>query len=175
MSQDYSYQDIRGWSQEHGLPMDEWGHLLSKEDVTKDGKQARELTSPYGTLMYVIGSKDDFVCFDFHVLEDGYVVLHAVINSETGSFIQDSGYEIVPLVEAPKSVMHLMDGAFDDVQHSKRGWSQDHWFFYRDVCLTVAEEKGLKVPQFKEKERRFGGKAIEAFVSTIVDTLRLMR
>ena len=49
------------------------------------------LTDPYGSLEYAVGSGDDFWCFDFHVDESRKRVrLHAVINSETGSFIQDA-------------------------------------------------------------------------------------
>lgn len=160
MSQDYLYQDIKG--QKYGYPVDEWGHLLDKNDIR--GKQARDLTSPYGALEYAIGNGDSFACFDYAILDNGLVALHAVVNSETGGFIQDFGYEVVPLNEAPGIAMGMMDAAFEGVRHSRRGWDQDEWFFYRSVCLAVARARGIKVPAFSSRQRRFGGKKIDAFI-----------
>lgn len=50
----------------------------------------KKITDPYGHLEFCIGSADDFWCFDYHTHKDNTITLHAVINSETGSFIMDA-------------------------------------------------------------------------------------
>ena len=50
----------------------------------------REGTDPYGRLEYTIGTEDDFWCFDYDYDPHGsWIVLHATINSESASFIED--------------------------------------------------------------------------------------
>jgi hypothetical protein len=161
MEQDYLYRDIA--NHRGGYPVDEWGHLLSK-DKQRDG-QALELTSPYGALEYAIGSGDDFVCFDYAILDNGLVALHSVLNSETDGFIQDGQYVVVALDQAPDHALALMDGAFEDVEHDENEWNQDHWFFYRSICLDMLREKGVEIPDFSDQERRFGGERIEGFIA----------
>lgn len=134
-------------------------------DKTKLGRKrkfhwAKELTNPYGSLHFGIGSGDDFFCFDYDILDDGRAVIHCVINSETGSFIMDGGYEIVPKEDAPAVAMRFIDDAVtwcaeNDVKTSNRGWNQDPFYFYRCVFL---DSKGLD--RFTERQRRFGGKKI---------------
>lgn len=73
-------------------------------------------TDPYGYMAWTIGSDEgDFWCFDFVVSEDGKMVkLHAVINSETGSFIQDAEEPVeVPIYRACEEAKRLEDAALD--------------------------------------------------------------
>jgi hypothetical protein len=173
-----------------GLPMDKWGHLLNPKDIgtgklvkgwNKKGTELYNLTSPYGFLEYALGSGDDFLCLDFTVIyQPGrkWLVLHAVLNSETGHFIQGSGYEVLQLTggskgkigleEVANTVMFMMDDAFDDVRHNKSGWNQDPWYFYRRVVLTAAREIGVKIPEFSDRQYRFGGKEIDGYIKKIV-------
>lgn len=98
-----------------------------------------EPTDPYGHLIFAIGSDDDFFCYDYAELEDGTIVLHAVINSETGSFIMDAEPPTVcSKAEAPVIALGLTDQAVDwmcdnEVEHDADGWNQDIYYFYRCV------------------------------------------
>jgi len=149
MSSDYSYQTISSYELINGVrvPMDEWGHYLSWDDIR--GDEARELTSPYGSLMFAIGSGDDFHCFDYATLPDGRVVLHAVVNSETGGFIQGAGYEAAPPTEAVEvavgfvdaAMSWLYDGGEPYVKHTVRGWNQDPYYFVRAVARHVGDPR----------------------------------
>ena len=99
-------------------------------------------TDPYGKLEWAVGNGDDFVCFDFHA-EYGYVILHAVLNSETGHFIEDFEPPVkVPFTQAVAEARNLVESALDwcvnnDVRHSVKGWNQDPYYFVRCVRRTV--------------------------------------
>ena len=99
-------------------------------------------TDPYGKLEWAVGNGDDFVCFDYHV-EGEYVILHSVINCETGSFIQDFDSPVrVPRTEAVKQARGLVENALDwcannDLRHSVRGWNQDPYYFVRCVRRDI--------------------------------------
>lgn len=111
-------------------------------------------TDPYGELLFAIGNEDDFWCFDYDS-DGGKIRLHAVINSETGSFIMDAEepYE-VPKEEAPDLALGFVDQALDwcgenEIEHDTEGWNQDPYYFYRCV-KACAEGKG---PLFDQKHR----------------------
>lgn len=109
----------------------------------------KPLTDPYGALEYVVGSGDDFWCFDYHVdPARKRVRLHAVINSETGSFIQDAepplwwSYD-----DAVDAAVELVGAALEwcgdnELRHSVRGWNQDPMFFARKVEHAVRCAQG---------------------------------
>jgi hypothetical protein len=103
-----------------------------------------KLTDPYGSLEYAVGSGDDFVCFDFWVdRANKRVLLHAVLNSETGHFIQDfEKPEWVPIDKAHEGAVRLVHGAMDwagenDVPHDTEGWRQDPMYFARAVKARI--------------------------------------
>jgi hypothetical protein len=101
------------------------------------------VTDPYGHLHYAIGSADDFICFDFTRLESGLIRLHAVLNSETGSFIMNFEDPVeLPDAEAIPYAVGLVDKALDwcgenEVEHDKEGWNQDPMYFADDVKRIV--------------------------------------
>lgn len=116
-------------------------------------------TDPYGELNYCIGSEDDFWCFDFAIDPDPcapggvLVTLHATINSETGSFIQDAEPPItVPRERAVEEAKRLTDAALDwlaenDVQHDEAGWNQDTTYFWRSVhCALAQNGPAIRIP-----------------------------
>lgn len=111
-----------------------------------------KLTDPYHHLTFAIGSGDDFVCFDYADMPDGRIRLHAVLNSETGSFIQDFETPAeVPATEAADYARGLVDAAMDwcgenEVEHDIEGWNQDADYFYRAVKAHV---KGERSPERK--------------------------
>lgn len=107
-------------------------------------------TDPYGILEYAIGSDDDFTCFDFHVDHEARTVtLHAVINSETGSFIQDAETPCtVPFADAVSTAQRLVDDAIawlydsgDVIEHDTLGWNQDEQYFVRAVECAIDCDK----------------------------------
>jgi len=172
MSRDYHYQEVAKTNELTGYPEDRWGHLLCKED-SRDGEHL-DLTSPYGTLHWAIGNGDDFVCFDYAILDnckDGKnrIVIHATVNSETGSFIDGFGYEVYELGEASSVAIDLIDHAIDwclndpdsMIEHDKDGWNQDEYYFYRCVAIAEKELMAEATPDFTDKEKRFGGEVID--------------
>jgi hypothetical protein len=108
-------------------------------------KDYNKLTDPYGSLEFAIGSADDFWCFDYYVHENGDVTLHAVINSETGSFIMDAEEPIrVSAAQAVEQAKRLTDAAIDwcydsdePIEHDTEGWNQDPSYFWRAVQAAV--------------------------------------
>ena len=143
-----------------GYPRDQWGHLLDTAslhdgtvipDWDKPGTELPNITSPYGHLYYATGSEDDFVCHDFEIINAGprgrFAVLHSVMNSETGSFIQDYDYVVMPCnsIEQQKKVVRCAIGIVDaarawcdsnGIRHSVKGWNQSADYF----AIAVAEQ-----------------------------------
>ena len=126
-------------------------------------------TDPYGHLNFAIGNGDDFVCFDYEISDDLRTFrLHAVINSETGGFIQNAADPVeVPLADAPAAAQVLVDQAIDwlagdgwsdPVEHDVEGWNQDPQYFVRCVtesALRIAENRvanSVDVPRIVTEE-----------------------
>jgi hypothetical protein len=128
MGSDYGRQEVA--EVKAGVPFDKWGHALNR-DTVKDG-EARDLTAPYGLLHYGVGNGDDFHCFDAAIVRFDYgpmIAIHSVINSETGSFIMDGGYEIVDPIVAVGIAQGLVDHAYDwcsDNEVRPRGWGRSN-------------------------------------------------
>lgn len=145
-----------------GYPRDEYQHLLQTTslddgdvipDWFKKGTKLPNFTSPYGHLEFAVGSGDDFYCFDYEVTDAGpegrFVILHAVINSESGGFIMDAphGYEVLPVnttaqqKAAVRAAFGLMVQAQDwcahnDIKHSVKDWGQNPAYF--PICVARA-------------------------------------
>lgn len=105
-------------------------------------------TDPYGKLEYAVGSADDFVCFDYAICRSRQLVrLHAVLNSETGHFIQDFCEPVVVsyadrVGDAYDAAMELVGLALEwcaenDVEHDQDGWNQDPAYFARAVHAGI--------------------------------------
>jgi len=119
-----------------------------------------KLTDPYGILEYAVGSGDDFICFDYCVDDaDQRIRLHAVLNSETGSFIQDfDAPQWVPFDQAIDAAYDMVCAALDwaadnDVRHSRKGWNQDPFYFVRCV-RNVIHPTGKPVPRISKRDGR---------------------
>jgi len=195
MSSDYNYQIVVGWDGK--IPLDEHGHHLDPETLRpvepsrfrplisarqvalnhvckrellgnrRKFQWAKELTNPYGALEYAVGNGDDFHCFDWAMLPDGRVVLHATVNSETGCFIQGAGYEVVSKEDAPNVACGMIDNAIDwlgwnDVRHSKKGWNQDPYYFYRSVVWHLDDSPDK--PDFSWRQVRMGSKRFSKYL-----------
>jgi hypothetical protein len=155
-----------------GYPRDSWGHLLQTTslhdgtvipDWDKPGTELPNITSPYGHLFYATGSGDDFICYDFEIVNAGprgrFAVLHATANSETSHFIEGFEYEVLPCnsIAEQKQVIRCAFGMVDRAEewcyegwekpfrHSIKGWNQSHDFF----AIAVAKE--LFPYRFKNK------------------------
>ena len=127
---------------------------------------ATELTNPYGLLGYAVGNGDDFYCFDYDFLPDGRVVLDSTINSETGCFIMGGDYEVVSPEDAPNVALGMVDQAItwaceNGVKHTKKGWNQDPYYFYRSVFYNCDPDENK--PDFSFRELRMGGKRINRY------------
>jgi len=113
----------------------------------------KKLTNPYGNLHWCIGSEGDFWCFDYHRHRNGTVTLHAVINSETGHFIQDAEPPIrLPNQEAIEYAKKLTEDALDwcaenDVKHDKDGWNQSPCYFWRSLHCDISKTgHAIRIP-----------------------------
>ena len=142
----------------NGKRFNEQEQINPVEIEDSDEVETKGKTDPYGNLEWAVGSGDDFVCFDYHV-EDDYVILHSVINSETGGFIQDFEAPVrVPRTEAAKEARSLVEHALDwcannDVRHSVKGWNQDPYYFVRCVRRDV---EGLRAGERARVARKNG-------------------
>lgn len=129
---------------EEGYP---GGRYLELDEEVIIGVELK--TDPYGALEFAVGTGDDFWCFDYaldpgDLDRDGWIKLHAVINSETGSFIQNAEPPLfLPIGEdAIKAAAGLVSAALDwcaenGVRHHFKGWNQDPAYFVRSVRDAV--------------------------------------
>lgn len=168
-----------------GRPVENWD---------KPGTELVNLTSPYGFLYYAAGSGDDFYCFDFKVINAGprgeFIILDSTINSETGHFIQGGSYRVMPCNSSHErrialaEAKDMVDSACDwigehGMRHTKKGWNQDPWYFYRSVAAALFEhqfsrykhckkcKRGFSHDVVSERQMRFGSKAVDAIIHKI--------
>jgi hypothetical protein len=118
-------------------------------------------------LTFACGTGDDFHCFDWseiNVDAGKFVVLHSVINSETGSFIQDGDYQILPAnteqekKDVLRAAFFMLDQAYEWLHeagdplpdygdsedgedepsgHDEEGWNQSPYFFLADIAASL--------------------------------------
>ncbi len=161
------------------MKTDKYGHLIG---------EGRE-TDPYGGLEFAVGSGDDFICYDFNFFSENnitYFVLHSVLNSETGCFIQDFQYDIIDNrdckaigdfeVQVSNLIDNVLSQTFDwladnEVTHSKKGWNQDPYYWARRIAYHLAKNCGHEYDWNKISNRQFrlGGKRINHIVNQILD------
>lgn len=114
-------------------------------------------TDPYGHLTFAIGNEDDFWCFDYARDEErGMVRIHAVINSETGSFIMNAEEPVeLPEDEAVEYAKGLVDqaldwcadGGDDPIEHDVEGWNQDATWFWRSMHADLTGTgQAIRIP-----------------------------
>ncbi len=144
-----------------GYPRDKYAHLLRTADVNDGrivpdwmvpGTSLHNWTSPYGHLEIAIGNSKDFWCFDFESINAGprghFVVLHAVCNSENGSFIMDMEYHVLPAntYHEQKHVVFVANEmreaalswcAANRVAHDRAGWNQNDRYFPIAVAAAL--------------------------------------
>lgn len=153
MGSDYNRIRIASWETINGVevPLDEYGHYLDWESVSEDKSTSIELTNPYGLLHYAVGGGDEcedgdwMTCFDFAELPDGRIVLHAVVNTDSGGYIGDADYEVVDRESAVRVAQNIVDnavqGVFDnDLTPDIEGWNQSPCYFWRSVQAHIAGE-----------------------------------
>ena len=104
-------------------------------------------TDPYKYLEFAVGDDDTFVCFDYE-FDGPRAVLHAVINSETGGFIDRFEYVECDASIAPEIAEHMVYRALDclaenGVTHDVEGWNQDAEYFIRAVKSNGNAERIL--------------------------------
>jgi hypothetical protein len=171
---DYPMEKITLWEKLAGVrvPVDSYGHYLDHAGVSDDGKEAHRLTSPYGSLHFAVGfgPEDDedpdlagdtgdwMTCFDYAFLPDGRVILHSVVNSESGGFIQDGEYEVVAPEHALRAAVNMIALALQGVAdnggtHDEKGWNQDPYYFLRALAAALKVEPYASMSY---DQRRFG-------------------
>lgn len=162
MASDYSTHEIANWETINGtmVPLDKWGHYLNWNTVSEDKGTAQALTDPYGTRNFAVGnSEGDKECkgdwtvfFDFDELPDGRIVLHAVVNSESGGFIEDFDYKVVARINAADMAKDMVYAALEgvaenNVRHDTEGWNQSPCYFWRSVhCFVAKNGPAIRIP-----------------------------
>jgi hypothetical protein len=167
---------VAGFDDATGYPKDKYGHLLDpgEHEGIKAGIVLNNLTSPYGFLEYAIGNGDDFVCMDYNITttDQGakFLILHSVVNSETGGFIDRFEYDVIHLIDYDYDANAITDRAIEwcydnGLKHNVSGWNQEPYYFARCAHLDFIGETGepSEVPEFTEREKRMGGKRINQF------------
>ena len=154
---EYPYQDIAYWKD--GIPFNSYDEALNfydlldeHENITTDvgvAKIARTLTSPYGALEYGVGDEDYCIVFDYGVLPNNMMALHSIVNCESGGFIQNCDYKIVPFDEAVDTAQWMLDIAMDtlfenDIENDVEGWNNTGEKFVEDVkrCIALRKDSG---------------------------------
>lgn len=154
---EYPIQAIAYWK--GIIPFNEYDEALNFYDMldkndnsTGDigkAKFARTLTSPYGALEYGIGDEDYCIVFDYGILPNGTIALHSVVNCESGGFIQNCDYQIVPLNEAEEVARWMVDSGYDalaenDLVNDVEGWNNTVEKFVEDVkrCIALRKDSG---------------------------------
>jgi len=120
--------------------LDKHGHA-----VRNDG----ETTDPYGHITWSVGNGDDFHCFDFLDLGDK-IALHSVVNSETGSFIQDAQYGIHDKDVALDVAKEMVDDAIS--------WLVDGG----EEVILEDDDKGSAIEFLREVQKLCGGELSES-------------
>jgi hypothetical protein len=167
------------------LKINDYGHLLDIE------------TDPYSILEFACGSADDFICFDYGIAvlnKRPILALHAVVNSETGSFIEDFGYAAIDgNIDDPTGHLFIakgIDAAIyfvwkalgwleqdygPDIRHDRIGWNQDPYYFARAVGRALITGFSYS-PEDREKASliggtrlRFGGKRANQLIESHAD------
>jgi len=163
------------------IPQDDRGHYRINEEI-----ELVNLTNPYGHLHFAVGSGDDFHCFDYACINAGgkgsFIILDGTLNSETGSFIEGAGYEVMPInnhkekLEAWYQACRMVDRACDwcgynGVLHTVRGWNQSPSYFARCVAKALFdwEFKYLnKRRKITDRMMRFGSKTFDAVMNETI-------
>jgi hypothetical protein len=127
-------QDMEQWKDEDGEIVRDENKVTGHEEKISELQEElwrleAEQTDPYGHLSYCVGSEDDFWCFDYGIKSNGDVILHSVVNSETGGFIEDGERVIVSPEEAVDYAIGMLDSAYEwcfenDVKWDHEGWNQ---------------------------------------------------
>ncbi len=188
---DYNLVEVADRCVVTGYPRDKYGLLLDPDSGPEDGwkngwkgMKLKELTSPYGSLEFAVGSGDDFYCFDYALVKGiginrgHWLVLHSVINSETGHFIDRGDYQIISMMDYDDDALSFVSAALDwcqtnDIKHTKRGWNQDPFYFVRCVRNAVRHHyhrtgqtnSSSPLKEWSNHAKRFGGKRIDGGVT----------
>jgi len=161
MGSNYNMQEIAALQKIGGydVPLDQWDHYLDHEDLTTDRTKARDLTSPYGSLHFAVGfgeegdeNGDWMTCFDYAELPDGRIVLHAVVNTDSGGYIGDAAYLVVERSEAVSVAIRLVEEALEGVsvndgEHDAEGWNQTPWYFPCAVASFLGVRPWADLPE----------------------------
>lgn len=175
----YNFRD--GSLQPWLIPQDDQGHYKLNYDI-----ELYNQTNPYGFLHYACGSSDDFHCFDCKTIEAGakgkFIILDATLNSETGGFIVNAGYHVMPIntdrekidvwCKACSMVDQAVDWCFDnDVKHSRRGWYQEPMYFAFSVAksLFAWDFHHYAKREITDRMLRFGSKTFDQVMDNITN------
>jgi len=164
MSNNYPMAKIAKWKD--GIPFDEFNHALDPTCIINndmrpakgegDATMGMTLTNPYGILQFGVGDSDYFFVFDYGMLPGGKIVLHSVINSETGSFIDTASYIIVSMDEAEDAAQKILDSAMDALIENgvrNKGWRHSGQQFVTQVKSCVQMYRRHEKDDLRQKAR----------------------
>jgi len=139
------------WGKESSIAITLAPYRINRWGPAYDQKTG-ETTDPYEHLTWVVGNDDTFVCFD-HVAFGAEVAIHAVVNSESGCFIDTFAYSIVSSEEAFAEACGIVSLALDsltefdypgeegeDSSLDPRGWNYGGTRFIEDVGQCYGDQ-----------------------------------
>lgn len=125
-------------------------------------------TDPYGRLSHTIGTGDDFVAIDYHVFPDLSVQLHAVLNSETGGFVQNFREPVrVPQSDALEAAQQLTDEALEWMAETGRGpeAAPEDWAESQKEAHRLIQAIGRELyPDYDERVQRDAQDMVERLI-----------
>jgi len=158
------------------------GEVFTPWDI---GTELEHLTDPYKSLEFVIGSGDDFVCFDYATISGPrgkWIVLDATRNSETAHDISSADYQVLPINTdderraAVRAAINMADLGYEGVRHTRKGWNQDTSYFARAVFCRLFRFKVQCASRgafgsdawVTDHMKRFGGNKLDVLIDTVV-------
>src|SRR6056297_1406837 len=72
------------------------------------GDSVPKLTDTYRRLEFAAGSREDFICFDFSMIDSQTFVLHSVIYTSGCGFLSDAAYCIIPAGQAAEAAHQIV-------------------------------------------------------------------
>lgn len=123
------------------------------------GDSLPKLTDPCRRLEFAVGSREDFICFDFSMIDNQTFVLHSVIHTSGCGFLSDAAYCIVPAGHAVEAAYQMVREARQwcgeyGIEHDGLIWSSGPGDFLKAVQAFARPFRALLSETDDQSTRR---------------------
>ena len=131
-------------------PVDEYGNVGIVEFDSDSDTWTIEITDPYNDIAWSVGNSEDFVCFDYLVLE-AHIILHSTVNSETACCLDRFEYHVVSHIDAVDVAQTMVDNAIqwaveNEIEMDSEDWRENKKAY--TFCVAIENELSrLKDPE----------------------------